>query len=287
RDEIPGELASVAAEIREHPPALLIAQRRQPFEGGVVVVRARVDERAFGNPGWMVLALGMSDAELEHTHAWQPQGVAERANLVRDVAEILRNDGKAAQGFMERPEQPHARPRFPVPTARIGCARGDGPVGLEAAEVVQAEEIDALEIGPDAPDPPAEAVRLDAVPVVEGRAPALPRLAEVVGRHARHGAGLSGFVELKGLAPRPHVGAVVRDVDRRVAEEPDAPRERLPAHSLPLSLEEELEELLVGDFLADLALDASEGSGIAIAKACVPGGPRGAAMEELERGESR
>src|SRR6185503_15083532 len=93
--------------------------------------------------------------------------------------------------------------------------------------------------------------------------------------------------ELKELAPRPHVGAVVRDVDRRIAEEPDAARTRLPPQSLPLSLEEELEELLVGDFLADLALDASEGSGIAIAKARVPGGPRGAAMEELERGESR
>src|SRR4030095_3325864 len=103
REGIPGYLASVAAEIREHPPALLIAQRRQPSEGGVVVVRARVDERELGNPRWMVLALGMSDAELEHAHARQPQGIAERADLVRDVAEILRHDGKAAQRCMERP----------------------------------------------------------------------------------------------------------------------------------------------------------------------------------------
>jgi hypothetical protein len=70
--------------------------------------------------------------------------------------------------------------------------------------------------------------------VIERVAPELAVRVEVVGRRA----GLRGLVEQRRMLDR--VGAAVRDVDREVADDPDAAFRRVRAQRRPLPLETDL-----------------------------------------------
>src|SRR6185503_6555923 len=101
------------------------------------------------------------------------------------------------------------------------------PVSREAAEVVDAYAVGELQAAAQAVDPPRVTVGRHALPAVERVAPALAGGAEVVRRHAGDVERPAALVEVEQLLMRPHVGAVVRDVDRQVAEQPHpAPRSR-------------------------------------------------------------
>ena len=141
------------------------------------------------------------------------------------------------------------------------------------------------QVGPDALDPPVEAVPLEDVPAVERVPPELPRLAEVVGRDARHAHRVARLVQLEDLGVRPDVGAVGRDVDRDVAEDPDPPLVRRLLHAVPLAEEEELEEDVPGDVVGQLALDARESRRLAAAQLLGPLPERRPAVSPLQRHE--
>ncbi len=145
-------------------------------------------------------------------------------------------------GFEERQRRGPRPIRRRAPSARVGRHL---PVGGEAAEVVDAHEVGELEAAAQAVDPPAVAVLRHAVPAVERVAPALAGGAEVVGRHAGDVARPAALVEVEQLLMRPHVGAVVRDVDRQVAEQADTAPRGGAAQLPPLGEEEELHEAVV------------------------------------------
>src|SRR5262249_10762325 len=117
--------------------------------------------------------------------------------------------------------------------SRLG-ARGDGPVGDEAAEVVEPREVDELERAAEALDPPAVALRARHGPAVGRIAPELAGAAVAVGRRAGHEPPAEEF------RARGEVGALVRDVDRQVAEDAHAPGRCIAPQRRPLALEPHL-----------------------------------------------
>jgi hypothetical protein len=113
--------------------------------------------------------------------------------------------------------------------------------------VIEAHEIDARERLAKALDPPREVFRDQHVPAIERVAPQLSSLAEVVGRDTGDRGGLEVRAELEQLGARPDVGAVVGDVDRHVAQDPNARRVRRRAQRAPLPVEQELPETMRAD----------------------------------------
>ncbi len=183
-------------------------------------------------------------------------------------------------------KSPRPGPGHPASAERRLLRCRNGPVGRERAEVVDAQQVAGGEAGPDARDPPRVALVLQHVPPVERIAPELPRRAEVVGRNAGDGGGPAGGVELKEVLARPHVRAVVRDVDRDVAHDGDAALARHAPHALPLAKEEELDVALVVHLLAECRVGRREGIGVAEGEVGPPLRPRPAGKVRFQRREA-
>ena len=86
-----------------------------------------------------------------------PSSLAQAVDRRRDHAEVLGDQRQLAELARDRVEEvvPGAAP--PAPGERGLRAAGHGPVGDEAAEVVDARRVDELERAPEALDPPAVA----------------------------------------------------------------------------------------------------------------------------------
>ena len=92
--------------------------------------------------------------------------IAQHANLVGDDAEILGDERGLTELRAQRRQQRVAAAVPPFAEPRRRRTRRDRPIGLERAEVVDAQQVEPLELAADAVEPPAEAVPLHGVPVV-------------------------------------------------------------------------------------------------------------------------
>ena len=187
-------------------------------------MRARVDD-AVGRItlGAEERAAGVvAEGELQDSHPRKPEVVAKLIDVGRDHAEILGDDRSRSERRRHGVEELPAGARQPAAMLRCGMIARNLPVAGEAAEVVDPEHVDQREGVGEAGNPPVEALLLVDVPAVERIAPALTRLAEVVGRDAGHHCRPAASVELEELGAAPHVGAVVGDEDRQVADDRDA-----------------------------------------------------------------
>src|SRR5919197_366299 len=115
---------------------LLAREGAPPPERGVEIVGSRVDERLLLvvlEPVRIARASG--EAELEDVHSREAEGASQLLDCRCDHAQVLGDERQVAQLDEDDLEEPPPRP--PPPTARGGCrrARGDGPVGDEAAEM--------------------------------------------------------------------------------------------------------------------------------------------------------
>ena len=131
----------------------------------------------------------------------------------------------------------HGAARARAPSARREASRaprGHRPVGREAAEVVDAGEVEELEGAAQALDPPAVAPAAQRGPVVDRVAPQLALVGEGVGRDAGHD------VVAEELGPADVVGAAGRDVDGHVADQAHAALVGVHAQCRPLALEAHL-----------------------------------------------
>mmetsp|Transcript_47250 Transcript_47250/g.117953 ORF Transcript_47250/g.117953 Transcript_47250/m.117953 type:complete len:410 (-) Transcript_47250:32-1261(-) len=185
------------------------------------------------------LHLGSDEAEVLCTHG-QLEGLARPAGLL--PAELC------GDGLEEGP------PRRLDPLALncvlvfLGVLCVDAPEGLEAAEVVDADEVDQLHGRAESVHPPLEPVALRLCPVVDRVSPELSSGAEVVWRHARHAQRLPGLgVEVELLGAAPHVAAVAVDVDGHVPEDRHALAVGVPLQGTPLLEKHELEVLVEVD----------------------------------------
>ena len=209
-----------------------------PAARGVVVVRPGVDDAVLTvRRGPVRVVRVVVEAELEHVHPGQPELVAQPHHRRGDHPEVLGHDRKPAELGDDGVEQLAPGPWPPdALSGRRGAGR-HGPVRDEAAEVVDAGQVDELERAAEALDPPAVAGRAQRRPVVERVAPELALVGERVRRHA------CDHVVEEELRPGEMVGAALGDVDRQVADDSDAALVRVPPQRAPLALEAHL----VGD----------------------------------------
>ena len=209
----------------------------------------------------VVARLARIEGELQHLHAGEAGLGEQRLQLGRDIAEILGDELHIVEPAGEPADEVHARPLDPLAVFGGLVAVGHGPIGLEAAEMVDAQRVIELGRALDAADPPAVAVGAHGVPAVERRAPELAVLGEIVGRDAGDGGGYVLIVELEALGARPCVGRVHGDVDRDIADDADAVVVRIFAQERPLAEKEQLNEGIKLHVLRELLGPAAHGLG--------------------------
>ena len=211
-------LLLVQAEVEARVGHVVALAALVPLHQRLVVVRADVAD-AVRRVGvrQVVARLAGVEGELQHLHA-REAGVAQQLLHARgEEAQVLRYELRVVEPVAQHADKAHARAGQPFAVFRRLLAVGDAPVALKAAEVVDADDVVELLRALDAAYPPAVAVALHARPVVDGVAPELTVLAEVVGRHAGDAGGDVLLVEQEAPGVRPDVGGVERHVDGQVA----------------------------------------------------------------------
>lgn len=150
------------------------------------------------------------------------------------------------------PEQLHAGALAPLAVHGGVLGRVDLPVGREAAEMVEADDVEQRHIALHAPDPPGVAGLFVRRPVIDRIAPELAGRGIVVGRHAGNELGAEVGLQLEQLGMRPDVGRVGGNIDRDVADDLDALLLCVRTQRVPLSEEDILEENAEVDLAAQL-----------------------------------
>ena len=85
--------------------------------------------------------------------------------------------------------------------------------------MVNADHVKELSRALHPANPPAKAIRFHAVIVIQGVAPQLAVLGEVVRRHAGDLRGYVALAQLEEMGLRPHIGGIHRHIDRQVADD--------------------------------------------------------------------
>ena len=131
------------------------------------------------------------------------------------------------------------------PAAVDGCLgrRRYLPVRLQATKMVDAQQVELSELRANPLLPPCKTVGTHLVPSVMRIAPELTGGGEVVGRHAGDDFPPPFLVQLKSIATRPHVSAVVADEQRNIAEDQDAAIIGETFEGFPLPVKQKLFEL--------------------------------------------
>ena len=154
------------------------------------------------------------------------------------------------------PDKIHSRALDPTAAAGGIVTVGNGPIAFKAAEVVDPYHVVQLADALDPADPPAEAVLLHPVVIVQGIAPELAVLGKGVGRTAGYLGGQVVFIKLEKLGFTPHVRAVKRHVDRHVADKFYAFFVGIIPQRVPLTEEQELQKGIEGDVVGKLTAEA-------------------------------
>src|SRR5262249_29186575 len=168
-----------------------------------------------------VLAVVLPEAELKNLHPGNPDCGKKLPHVLRNDAQIFRHEWNVSQLSPRRVEEPPARTGHPLPLHRRLRSGRHTPSRREAAEVIDPDRSGETKRLLQACDPPGVAVLLHLVPAVERITPELARLGEGVRWNAGDELGLARILQREELLPRPDVGAVVRDVDREIAEDGD------------------------------------------------------------------
>ena len=266
-----------------------LAGVRPPAEGGVVVVRAGVDDAVFGVVLRKVdVCVVAVEGELQHLHARIAAELEQALDARADDAQVLGDDLQIRQLAPDAAEQLAIRPELVLAVARGRLAGRDGVVVRKADEMVDAQQVEQFARGAQATDPPGEVCRLVAVPAVERVAPALAVGLKVVRRHAGDADRAAVLVQLEQLRVEPDVGGVLRDVDRHVAHQLDAVRARVVVQRAPLAEEQHLLEQVVADAVLQFFRIAGDGLGLAQADVLIrPFHPRDEVEVLLDCAEQR
>ncbi len=131
--------------------------------------------------------------------------------------------------------------------------------------MIDASEIGQFEIAAEPFNPPGKPLFGQRLPVVQGVAPSLPRLAEIVRRNTGHAERPAAVVELEEPPVRPDIGRVVGDEDRDVAHDADAQAVGVLLESPPLAVENEFDEGVAEHRITQLAAVALQGVGVPVA----------------------
>ena len=204
----------------------------------------------------------------QHLHAGQTALGDIGQGIGVQVAQVLGNQGKAGHIF-QHIQQVVAGALLPVALPGILGSLGDGPVGMEGPEVVNAHHvIQPGHMGAPAL-PPGKAGLFVIGPVVQGIAPVLALVGKGIRGHAGHAGGAHILLQLEELRIAPHLGAVRRDIDGQVADDGDSLGVGVGLDRLPLAEEQILQEGLEGTLLSHFFPAA--GHGLRLAQADLVG----------------
>ena len=147
-----------------------------PAEGGVVVMRAGVDDRVRHVAVRQIeMPAAIGEAELQDAHAGHAEMLAQLVDFGRDEAKVFGDEGEVAEDFVEASEERMAGSFDPVAIDGGFFLGGDGPVGFKAAEVVEADGVVERERAADAGDPPVEAASWRSTPSDRADCPSAAR----------------------------------------------------------------------------------------------------------------
>ncbi len=180
---------------------------------------------------------------LDDHHPREAELLAQPHDRWGDDAEVLGDQRQLAELGLGGPEDLSARAGAPAAALRSSVPRRNRPVGDEAAEVVNACQVDELEGTAEALGPPAVVRRPVDAPVVQRIAPVLAGAGEIVGRRA------CDLAPAEELRVREVLSASLRDVDRDVAEDAHLALAGVVAQRVPLPPEAHLigERALTGE----------------------------------------
>src|SRR5206468_6549584 len=128
-----------------------------------------------------------------------------------DDAQVLGHDGQLAERLRCGLEERGTGTLHPAAMSGGRFTGRDLPVALEAAEMIEADQVHHVERGAYAVDPPAVAIAREGVPLVYRVTPELAGRAEVIGWDTGDRCRFAVVIETKILRVRPYVGAIVRD----------------------------------------------------------------------------
>ena len=101
-----------------------------------------------------------AEGELQDLHAGQAEALPERRHLGRNGAEVLGNERQSSQFLLQCLQQGVAWRLLPFADDAILTLAGNGPVGFQAAEMVDTQHVHTGKLVSESFDPPGEAIQL-------------------------------------------------------------------------------------------------------------------------------
>ena len=113
-----------------------------PAQSGVVVVRAGIDDHVlFAAMRQMQMRAAVAEAELHDSHAGHAEALSHSLDLRSDDTQVFRNQRQVAEFRIQMRKQFGPQRLHPRAANRSLIFRGDGPVGFEATEVIEPQQI--------------------------------------------------------------------------------------------------------------------------------------------------
>ena len=166
----------------------------------------------------------------DDVHAGQADLLAERDHVRRDVAEILEDQRQAAEPLAGRVEERDSGPLAPESLRGVVLVERQLPELHEAAEVVDPQQVEQLELALEPRQPPGIALCRVGRPVEHRHAPALAL--RMIQRRCRTGDHRA--IEEAGVRQR--IARVAGHVERDVSDQPDPTLVRVSLQGQPLPL---------------------------------------------------
>src|SRR5215471_14286007 len=250
-----------------------------PSQSRVVVVRAGVDNAVRRIILRQIdVSAGVAEGKLQDLHSRDLQALSQGMNFRRDHAQVFGDKRQLANPLPQNAEQIVARTFPPAAMDRSGLRRGDFPIALKAAEMIQAQDVTRPQSPRDPLCPPLVTSRAAGFPSVERIAPTLSRGAECVRRDAGNQRRLKALVEREELRVAPHVSTVIVDEDGDVAHDAYAVPGTIAMQRPPLFEESKLDGAFHLELTLVLHAEAVHALGFAAGQLPRPRTPYRAAM---------
>ena len=207
--------------------------------GDCVVVVCSCVERALLR-GLRRLCHHLVCGELPYVHAREAAELYQVVHACIERAEIFREQLHAEviirQHGFDRSDEISAGALLPQTVYRLFAFR-DRVILRQRTEVIDPEDVEPGRALPDPAEPPAVAVFLKCIPVVERVPPVLAVLAEIVRRDSGMDTAPAVFIHPEDSPVRPDISTVRRHIHRDVAHHPDAAAVRVFFKRTPFSRE--------------------------------------------------
>ena len=222
---------------------------------------------------------------MQNAHAGKTKVIPQFLNVGRNHAQVFGDDRQFAELAANRGEQFSTGSFDPAATLRSRVASRNFPTRSKSAKVIDPRNINHLQSGSHALNPPFETIRQHPLPIEDRISPVLSGLAEIIRRHAGDNDRSAIGIELELIWIGPDIRRIVRHKDRNVADHFNAAPVAVNFQIEPLFEEEKLIELLRFDLVMKFLTSATQRRRCAPNQRLSPLVPGGAAVNGFQRAE--